>query len=191
MVRQDPLGWKLALIVFMAVIALVAVCTAARSAQPWPFTPRQARLVMLMDEGHPARSSDGRQLWALTADLTYRTHAGDKITAPKGMVTDLASVPAVVQGLLPSDGDYAQGAVIHDFLFRTSGNCIWVFAGKRKDGTAYRRVLPSGCSRAKPYTRQEANQILDEAMVDLQVSTWRRWLIMDGLYVGSAAGWGH
>jgi hypothetical protein len=163
----------------------------AASAKPWPFTPRQARLVMLMDKAHPARSSDGRQLWALTADLAYRTHAGDTITVPKGMVSDLASVPRFAQNVVPSDGDYAQAALVHDFLFKTTGTCVLVVSGKLPDGKTYRHATTKDCSRAAPYTREEANAILDQAMADIGVSTWRRWVIMGGLYVGSKAGWGH
>lgn len=150
------------------------------TAQPWPFTPKGARLVMLMDKGRPAKTNDGRQLWALSADLSYRTHAGDTIAVPKGMVTDLASIPRLVQGLLPSDGAYAQAALIHDGCYRSRGGYVW----RRKVGDFH------GLHRQRPLTRPECDQLLDEAMADLGIGWPTRWTIWSAVRFGGAGGWG-
>lgn len=40
-----------------------------------------------------------------------------------GIVTDFASIPQVLRGLLPPDGvHYGRAAVAHDYLYQTGGN---------------------------------------------------------------------
>jgi hypothetical protein len=39
------------------------------------------------------------------------------VTVPVGFVTDLASVPEVLFSKFRADGDYAQAAVVHDYLY--------------------------------------------------------------------------
>ncbi|OOG89416.1 hypothetical protein B0E41_00445 [Hydrogenophaga sp. A37] len=39
------------------------------------------------------------------------------VTAPRGFVTDFASVPRLFWTLLPPDGAYTYAAVLHDFLY--------------------------------------------------------------------------
>jgi hypothetical protein len=39
------------------------------------------------------------------------------VTAPRGFVTDLASIPRVFFSLLRPDGEYAYAAIIHDYLY--------------------------------------------------------------------------
>jgi Protein of unknown function (DUF1353) len=48
-----------------------------------------------------------------------RTQNLPSVTAPKGFVTDLASIPRVFWSLLRPDGEYAYAAVIHDYLYWT------------------------------------------------------------------------
>lgn len=133
-------------------------------------------LVLLQDKDHPSIRA-GRSLWGVERPLVYRTHAGDTITVPAGMVTDLASIPSAVSWLLPPDGPWAQAAVVHDLLYVTSGTGVW-------KGHAC-------LSRATPYTRAEADLILKEAMGDLGLSGWRVQAIYDGVRIGGARGWNH
>lgn len=39
------------------------------------------------------------------------------ITVPRGFVTDLASIPPPLFSVLRADGEYAQAAILHDFLY--------------------------------------------------------------------------
>lgn len=39
------------------------------------------------------------------------------VDVPVGFVTDLASIPRVFWSMLPSDGNYAYSAIIHDYLY--------------------------------------------------------------------------
>jgi Protein of unknown function (DUF1353) len=184
------LGW---LVLAVAVLALVTGYVAF-GAQPWPFAPRSARVLMLMQHcvdpktkkpvaGSvcPSHTPDGRQMWALSEDLTYRTHAGDTVTAPSGMPTDLASIPRAVQGLLPSDGLYAQAAIIHDACYRTKGQ--YGFLRKGMGLVLFR-------SRKTPYARAECDDLLDQAMADLGVGAPTRWTIWSAVRMGGANGWG-
>src|SRR5436305_841287 len=87
-------------------------------------------------EGLPEQTMDGRSLWAVAKPLTYRTHAGDIITLPAGMTTDLASIPRLLWSFLPPDGPWVQIAVFHDLLYKTQGTGLYEF--KRPDGSVGR-----------------------------------------------------
>ena len=43
--------------------------------------------------------------------------SGHRITIPKGMVTDLASVPRVFRSLVGRTGKHLEAAIIHDYLY--------------------------------------------------------------------------
>jgi hypothetical protein len=43
----------------------------------------------------------------------------DIITIPSGFIWDLASVPRILWSLLPPDGDFTLGFLIHDYLYST------------------------------------------------------------------------
>jgi uncharacterized protein DUF1353 len=66
------------------------------------------------------------------------------VTVPQGFVTDLASIPAAFSSLLPTDGEYAYAAIVHDFLY-------W----------------------AQTRPKAEADEILKIGMQDLGVETWK------------------
>jgi len=134
-------------------------------------------LVLLDDKDHPA-TREGRSLWGLQRELAYQTVAGDTITVPKGFVTDLASIPRLVSGVLPPDGPWTEAAVVHDCLYFTRGG-LQLWYGRR-------------CiSRAQPYSRAEADDILREAMADIGVGLVQRNIIWTGVRVGGGKGWSH
>lgn len=120
---------------------------------------------------------DGRQLWAIAKPISYRTHAGDLITVPAGMVTDLASIPSFVSPILPPDGPWSQAAVFHDLCYASKGAFEW--------------RTHAGHTRAAPYSRLECDQLLRDAMSDLGISGWRNWSIYEGVRLGGARGWGN
>ncbi len=137
----------------------------------------ELHLVLLQNKNGPSLSPDGRSLWAIQESMTYTTHAGDKITLPKGMVTDLASIPRILSSVLPPDGPWVEIAVFHDLLYKTQGTGVY-------------HGHPS-ITRATPYSRKEADQILRDGMGDLGISGWRSWAIYNGVRVGGGAGWSH
>jgi hypothetical protein len=102
--------------------------------------------------------------------------SGETITVPAGALTDLASIPRLAGILLPPDGPWAKAAVVHDWLYVTRGSCFLGALGGR--------------TRAKPYTRAEADKILKEAMEVVGVPAWKRAVIYGSVRVGGAGGWG-
>ena len=131
-------------------------------------------------EGRPLLTRDGRCQWRLSAALTYDVGAkgsGETITVPVGACTDLGSIPQLAWSLgFSPDGAGTKAFVIHDFLYRTLGGCMWNGARLR--------------SRAAGYSRREADAILREALGVLGVGRWSRTIIWAAVRIGGGKGWG-
>jgi len=60
-------------------------------------------------------------IYFLTQPITWMPNKGQErhhgVTAPKGFVTDLASIPRPFWSLLRPDGLYAYAAILHDYLY--------------------------------------------------------------------------
>jgi len=60
---------------------------------------------------------DGRH-WIVRQPLTYRIGiSNESVTVPPGFVTDLASIPQVLQSIIRQNGLYLLPAVVHDYLY--------------------------------------------------------------------------
>jgi len=135
-------------------------------------------VLVLLDNKFRPSIKRGRSLWGLHDPLTYTpSNAAHTIAVPKGFVTDLASIPRWGWILLPPDGPWVKGAVIHDFLYATRGTGVW-------------KKHPSGNSRAEPYSRAEADWILRDALRNRGVDIVRRNIIWLAVRIGGAGGWG-
>lgn len=55
--------------------------------------------------------------YELLEDVYFKLSNGFVIRIPKGYKWDLSSVPRFLWWLLPPDGDFQIGALIHDFLY--------------------------------------------------------------------------
>jgi hypothetical protein len=56
--------------------------------------------------------------YALGNDLTYVDDFGNKVTVPKGFVTDLVSSPRLLWGLVPPhDSKLTKAAILHDYCY--------------------------------------------------------------------------
>lgn len=86
--------------------------------------------------------------------------SGEVISVPRGFLTDFASVPRVFWVIIPPDGSYSQGAVLHDYM--------------------YTKHL---------YKRKECDRIFYEAMGVLKVPQWKRWLMWKCVRLGGWYGW--
>lgn len=62
------------------------------------------------------RTHESNELWALLDSLSFTDRKGRTFTAPKGMVTDLASIPVVFKALFSSI-DHRLAGAIHDALY--------------------------------------------------------------------------
>lgn len=94
--------------------------------------------------------ADGKT-WVLVEPFAYdvgELGSGDTVEVSKGFKTDFASIPRVFWMVLPKWGKYGNAAVIHDWIYSSQERC-----------------------------REEADQILLEAMTVLSVSKWQRVLI--------------
>jgi hypothetical protein len=62
-------------------------------------------------------------IYFLTKPIKWTPNANQQqfaaVDVPVGFVTDFASIPRVFWSLLPTDGEYAYAAVIHDYLYWT------------------------------------------------------------------------
>lgn len=134
-------------------------------------------VLVLLDNKHAPSIKDGRSLWGMYEDLNYKP--GDMtydIRVPRGFVTDLASIPRWGWAILPPDGPWVKAAVIHDYLYSTGGTGVW-------------KKHPPSITRPEPYSRAEADRILDEAMESRGVGAVWRFVIYWAVRIGGGRGW--
>lgn len=110
-----------------------------------------SRFVTRLILGAADEQDDGK--WIVMQDLVYESDvAGMTFTVPKGMSTDLASVPRLPIVFLLTGDSSASAAVVHDFAYST-----------------------------KPVPRRIADAVLREASKVTGVPAWRRWLMWAGV----------
>lgn len=85
---------------------------------------------------------------------------GSAVSAPKGFVTDFASVPRIFWAALPRDGLYTYPAILHDYLY-------W----------------------EQPVSRKEADAVLDYAMDDFKVPAATRRTVYAAVRAGGGSAW--
>ena len=112
----------------------------------------QSELELKCHRGVPIKDKP----FELMAELVYRTDLlliATHIVVPAGYRTDFASIPRIMWRIIgsPASGKYREAAVIHDWL------CDEAFHSVDSDTAA---------------------DIFNEAMVDLGVSVWRRWMMV-------------
>ncbi len=98
--------------------------------------------------------------WLLLDDAVYQTRAGERITLPRGFVSNLASVPQPLQWIVPVNGRHRAGAILHDLGF----------------------VLQD-----RP--RDQVDLLFLQAMEDLGVRATQRWAMYAAVRVGGWRPW--
>lgn len=132
------------------------------------------KLVLEQSAGH---TSDGRSEWTQRDVLVWADDDGSLITFGSGATTDLGSIPQFAWSFgFPPDGYGDRAYAIHDLLYRTQGTCEWT-------GFTWR-------TRAKPYNRAEADDILRRGLVVCGVPGWRARVIWAAVRLGGGRGWG-
>lgn len=107
-------------------------------------------------------TTESNQLWAMLESLSFTDRKGRTYTAPKGMVTDLASIPSIVKELF--DGiDHRLAGAIHDALYLLA--------------LQYR------------LTRNECDQLFREMCEYLGASNAVQWMAETGLRIGGWHSW--
>ena len=91
----------------------------------------------------PPNEVSGRQQYILTAPFVYESEILGRIEVPPGFKTDFASIPRIAWRYIdPEDPAILYPSVVHDFLY--------------SQPTA---------NEVRPWTREQADQVLREAMV--------------------------
>lgn len=110
-------------------------------------------------------ASDYKVSFTLKGETRTRT-----ITVPRGMLTDLSSVPQALQSIVSRVGPHLEASIVHDFLY-----------------VAWQDLEDNGQPRgARDADRNFADAVMRAAMVKSQVPRDQRNLIMFAL---GAAGW--
>jgi len=104
--------------------------------------------------------TDG-QNWIVKEPLIYQVGISkDRVTVPRGFVTDLASIPPVLQSLIQQNGPYLLPAVVHDYLY-------W----------------------KQTCTRAQADRILLLAMIENKVPSVHRTAIYNAVRAAGSLAW--
>jgi hypothetical protein len=104
----------------------------------------------------------GDDRWALTQAIRYRG-AVDTFTVGAGYVTDFASIPPIIVGLIPRYGRWTPAAILHDYLITD--------------------MQPAG-----RITSHDTDGLFRRVLRELGVSTPHRWLMWAGVRWGSLTG---
>ncbi len=102
----------------------------------------------------------GRKEYRLTESFAFEIGGfGSEtfIAVPEGFVTDFASIPPGLRGMLPPNGPYAKAAVIHDYMYEFANDYGW--------------------------SREYADLVFKEGMERLKVNFFTRWLMYTAVRV--------
>lgn len=76
--------------------------------------------------------------WVVESELAY-LHEGERISVPKGFITDLASIPKIFRNVLNVNGKSRKPAVLHDYLY-----CSKIFERSVADYIFYKALVSEG-----------------------------------------------
>ena len=110
----------------------------------------------------------GKDYWLLKKGFTYDIgYKGSSryVEVPKGFLSDGASIPFFVRGLIPTMGRHSQAAFLHDYLCET-----YTIQRETCDGVKTVNV-----------TRKDLDYIFYEALTVSNFSKWRILLIRAGV----------
>lgn len=107
-------------------------------------------------EPHFAVAEGGE--YVLVSVMVYYWHRKMlRVKIPQGFRTDFASVPRIVQPLIPVNGRHRLPAVLHDYLYSQAGK-----VSNDRGGFV-------------TYSRKDADKVFAEAMKKENVTAWKRW----------------
>lgn len=79
--------------------------------------------------------------WVLNNPLIWFDRINGRIKVPPGFITDLASIPRALRGVLNVNGRSRKAAVVHDWLY-----CSRKLTRKQADDLFYRALRAEGVS---------------------------------------------
>lgn len=131
---------------------------------------------------NPKLSIVGDREFRLEDDVVYTGKCGD-FTVPAGFRTDFASVPRVVQWLIPSYGRYTLAAIVHDWL------CVDLKRYYNEVShylDAMSHLWPNPGHPAPPVaSSRDTDGIFRRIMRELGVPFLRRWVMWTGVRWGA------
>lgn len=84
------------------------------------------------------------QLWELT-----RNFKRQDITVPKGFAWDGASVPNLIQSIIPRWGMYSSAVLVHDYLYDKS--CKIIISRKDTDNLFYSQLIEDNVNKLQSF----------------------------------------
>jgi len=106
-------------------------------------------------------------VWHLEQPYTRTTSIGT-VTVPPGFLWDGASVPRVLWNMIPPWGSYSGAALVHDWLYRTRRTCA---------------------SSTKTITKEEADRVFYELMLEDGVHKSRAWTMWQAVALWGGKAW--
>lgn len=111
-----------------------------------------------------------RQLYALLEDFRYLSETFGEIVVPAGFVTDFASIPAAALWYVDDDSPQILfGSVVHDYLYTRRGDL--------------------GLGTRVVFTRQQADQVLREAMLACGARPTQALVVYGCVRLGGGGHW--
>ncbi len=104
----------------------------------------------------------------LVTPFVFASEVVGRVEVEAGFDTDYASVPRLLWGLYPPDGDYTPAAVIHDALY-------WHQATREHGG--------------RPITRAQADAVFLEAMEAIGIPALRRSILYRAVRLRGGRAW--
>jgi hypothetical protein len=112
------------------------------------------------DVAHP-------HVWRLQQPYIRKPSIGT-VTVPPRFVWDGASVPRVLWNIIPPWGSYSGAALVHDWLYRTRTSCA---------------------SSTKTITKEEADRVFYELMLEDGVRKSRAWAMWQAVALWGGVAW--
>ncbi|WP_157353867.1 DUF1353 domain-containing protein [Aromatoleum toluclasticum] len=97
-----------------------------------------------------ARDGGEEYKWRLELPLVWEED-NDAIVVPAGFITDLASIPQILQNVIPVNGRHRAAAVLHDYLFVTQER-----TRRETDALFLRAMVASGVPSVQRYAMYAA-----------------------------------
>jgi hypothetical protein len=107
-------------------------------------------------------SEDAEYILGAEYTISYRLNGGDarKITVPRGMVTDLSSVPRLTRFFIDRVGPHLEASIVHDFLY-----LAWQDVPELKNGPP-----------RKDHQRF-ADELLNAGLKEAELGSFKRFII--------------
>jgi hypothetical protein len=111
-----------------------------------------------------------RQLYQLSRAFIYVDRDGMRIDVPAGFKTDFASIPRWVWSYIsPEDPVILFASVIHDFLYTRKGDL--------------------GPESRVAFNRQQADEVLRQAMLVCGARATQAWVVYNAVRLGGGSHW--